>query len=90
MSLAAYHEEMQHNVDGRRRLRENLTNAWADGDPERRAGHGEKKRAQEAARIKSEFLAANMSHELRTRSMGYDRLYPPDAENRSQRYAARP
>lgn len=61
MSLAAYHEEMQHNIDrATSDLRETLEQMeiqnveliWRKARPE-------------AARIKSEFLA-NMSHELRT------------------------
>lgn len=51
MSLAAYHEEMQHNVD---RATSDLRKRLSRWRSERRAGHGEK-RAQEAARIKSEF-----------------------------------
>ncbi len=66
MSLAAYHEEMQHNVDqATSDLRETLEQMEIQNVELDLA----KKRAQEAARIKSEFLA-NMSHELRTRSMG--------------------
>ncbi|HEI0513999.1 TPA: two-component sensor histidine kinase BarA [Escherichia coli] len=59
MSLAAYHEEMQHNID--QALRETLEQMEIQNVELDLA----KKRAQEAARIKSEFLA-NMSHELRT------------------------
>jgi len=62
MSLAAYHEEMQHNVDqATSDLRETLEQMEIQNVELDLA----KKRAQEAARIKSEFLA-NMSHELRT------------------------
>ncbi|EFE9122795.1 two-component sensor histidine kinase BarA, partial [Escherichia coli] len=62
MSLAAYHEEMQHNIDqATSDLRETLEQMEIQNVELDLA----KKRAQEAARIKSEFLA-NMSHELRT------------------------
>lgn len=62
MSLAAYHEEMQHNIDqSTSDLRETLEQMEIQNVELDLA----KKRAQEAARIKSEFLA-NMSHELRT------------------------
>lgn len=62
MSLTAYHEEMQHNVDqATSDLRETLEQMEIQNVELDLA----KKRAQEAARIKSEFLA-NMSHELRT------------------------
>jgi len=61
-SLAAYHEEMQHNVDqATGDLRETLEQMEIQNIELDLA----KKRAQEAARIKSEFLT-NMSHELRT------------------------
>ena len=57
MSLAAYHEEMQHNVDqATSDLRETLEQMEIQNVELDLA----KKRAQEAARIKSEFLA-NMS-----------------------------
>ncbi|MBK4785120.1 MAG: two-component sensor histidine kinase BarA [Pantoea sp. Pent] len=62
MSLTAYHEEMQQNIDQAtydlRETHEQLEIQNVELDLA-------KKRAQEAARIKSEFLA-NMSHELRT------------------------
>ncbi|MBE5253514.1 two-component sensor histidine kinase BarA [Mixta mediterraneensis] len=62
MSLTAYHEEMQHNIDqATYDLRETLEQLEIQNVELDLA----KKRAQEAARIKSEFLA-NMSHELRT------------------------
>ncbi|WP_130835452.1 two-component sensor histidine kinase BarA [[Erwinia] mediterraneensis] len=62
MSLTAYHEEMQHNIDqATSDLRETLEQLEIQNVELDLA----KKRAQEAARIKSEFLA-NMSHELRT------------------------
>ncbi|WP_436893251.1 two-component sensor histidine kinase BarA [Siccibacter turicensis] len=62
MSLAAYHEEMQHNIDqSTSDLRETLEQMEIQNVELDLA----KKKAQEAARIKSEFLA-NMSHELRT------------------------
>ncbi|MDR0806492.1 MAG: two-component sensor histidine kinase BarA [Enterobacteriaceae bacterium] len=62
MSLTAYHEEMQQNVDqATLDLRETLEQMEIQNVELDLA----KKRAQEAARIKSEFLA-NMSHELRT------------------------
>lgn len=62
MSLAAYHEEMQHNIDqATSDLRETLEQMEIQNVELDLA----RKRAQEAARIKSEFLA-NMSHELRT------------------------
>ncbi|MEA1064153.1 two-component sensor histidine kinase BarA [Erwinia sp. HR93] len=62
MSLTAYHEEMQHNVDqATSDLRETLEQMEIQNVELDLA----KKKAQEAARIKSEFLA-NMSHELRT------------------------
>ena len=62
MSLTAYHEEMQQNIDQATwDLRETLEQLEIQNVELDLA----KKRAQEAARIKSEFLA-NMSHELRT------------------------
>lgn len=62
MSLTAYHEEMQQNIDQATcDLRETLEQMEIQNVELDMA----KKRAQEAARIKSEFLA-NMSHELRT------------------------
>jgi len=62
MSLTAYHEEMQQNIDqATSDLRETLEQLEIQNVELDLA----KKRAQEAARIKSEFLA-NMSHELRT------------------------
>ncbi len=62
MSLTAYHEEMQQNIDqATSDLRETLEQMEIQNFELDLA----KKRAQEAARIKSEFLA-NMSHELRT------------------------
>ncbi len=62
MSLTAYHEEMQQNIDQATfDLRETLEQMEIQNVELDLA----KKRAQEAARIKSEFLA-NMSHELRT------------------------
>lgn len=62
MSLAAYHEEMQQNIDqATSDLRETLEQMEIQNIELDLA----KKKAQEAARIKSEFLA-NMSHELRT------------------------
>ncbi|XPE45439.1 histidine kinase dimerization/phospho-acceptor domain-containing protein [Shigella flexneri] len=61
MSLAAYHEEMQHNVDqATSDLRETLEQMEIQNVELNLA----KKRAQEAARIESSL--ANMSHELRT------------------------
>ncbi|RWR01770.1 histidine kinase [[Pantoea] beijingensis] len=62
MSLTAYHEEIQQNIDqATSDLRETLEQMEIQNVELDLA----KKRAQEAARIKSEFLA-NMSHELRT------------------------
>lgn len=62
MSLTAYHEEVQQNIDqATSDLRETLEQMEIQNVELDLA----KKRAQEAARIKSEFLA-NMSHELRT------------------------
>lgn len=62
MSLTAYHEEMQQNIDqATSDLRETLEQMEIQNVELSLA----KKRAQEAARIKSEFLA-NMSHELRS------------------------
>ncbi|TKI08824.1 two-component sensor histidine kinase BarA [Martelella alba] len=62
VSLAAYHEEMQQNIDqATSDLRETLEQMEIQNIELDLA----KKRAQEAVRIKSEFLA-NMSHELRT------------------------
>ncbi|WP_127957340.1 two-component sensor histidine kinase BarA [Serratia microhaemolytica] len=62
MSLTAYHEELQQNIDqATSDLRETLEQMEIQNVELDLA----KKRAQEAARIKSEFLA-NMSHELRT------------------------
>ncbi|EDI1661876.1 two-component sensor histidine kinase BarA [Salmonella enterica subsp. enterica serovar Heidelberg] len=84
MSLAAYHEEMQHNIDqATSDLRETLEQMEIQNvelDPA-------KKRAQEAARIKSEFLA-NMSHELRTPLngvIGFTRLTLKTELNPTQR-----
>lgn len=81
MSLTAYHEEMQQNIDqATSDLRETPR---ADGDPERRAGSGEKTRAGGGAhqvRIPRQHVArAAYSAQRR------DRLHPPDAENRSER-----
>lgn len=78
MSLAAYHEEMQHNI-----LRETLEQMEIQNVELDLA----KKRAQEAARIKSEFLA-NMSHELRTPLngvIGFTRLTLKTELNPTQR-----
>lgn len=62
MSLSAYHEELQQNIDqATPDLRETLEQMEIQNVELDLA----KKRAQEAVRIKSEFLA-NMSHELRT------------------------
>ncbi|MFK3661516.1 two-component sensor histidine kinase BarA [Scandinavium sp. NPDC088450] len=84
MSLAAYHEEMQHNVDqATSDLRETLEQMEIQNVELDLA----KKRAQEAARIKSEFLA-NMSHELRTPLngvIGFTRLTLKTDLNSTQR-----
>ncbi|KNC11926.1 histidine kinase [Klebsiella sp. RIT-PI-d] len=84
MSLAAYHEEMQHNVDqATSDLRETLEQMEIQNVELGLA----KKRAQEAARIKSEFLA-NMSHELRTPLngvIGFTRLTLKTELNSTQR-----
>jgi len=84
MSLAAYHEEMQHNVDqATSDLRETLEQMEIQNVELGLA----KKRAQEAARIKSEFLA-NMSHELRTPLngvIGFTRLTLKTELNPTQR-----
>ncbi|MBS5175869.1 MAG: two-component sensor histidine kinase BarA [Klebsiella oxytoca] len=84
MSLAAYHEEMQHNVDqATSDLRETLEQMEIQNVELDLA----KKRAQEAARIKSEFLA-NMSHELRTPLngvIGFTRLTLKTDLNTTQR-----
>ena len=84
MSLAAYHEEMQHNVDqATSDLRETLEQMEIQNVELDLA----KKRAQEAARIKSEFLA-NMSHELRTPLngvIGFTRLTLKSDLNPTQR-----
>ncbi|HCH39672.1 MAG TPA: hypothetical protein DE191_09285, partial [Enterobacter sp.] len=84
MSLAAYHEEMQHNVDqATSDLRETLEQMEIQNVELDLA----KKRAQEAARIKSEFLA-NMSHELRTPLngvIGFTRLTLKTELNPTQR-----
>ncbi len=62
MSLSAYHEEMQQNVDqATSDLRQTLDQMEIQNVELDLA----KKRAQQAVRIKSEILA-NMSHELRT------------------------
>ncbi|AKJ41586.1 Signal transduction histidine-protein kinase BarA [Pragia fontium] len=62
MSLAAYHEEMQQNID---QATSDLLETLEQMEIQNVELDLAKKRAQEAARIKSEFLA-NMSHELRT------------------------
>ncbi len=84
MSLAAYHEEMQHNIDqATSNLRETLEQMEIQNVELDLA----KKRAQEAARIKSEFLA-NMSHELRTPLngvIGFTRLTLKTELNPTQR-----
>ncbi|EJT0088088.1 two-component sensor histidine kinase BarA [Salmonella enterica] len=84
MSLAAYHEEMQHNIDqATSDLRETLEQMEIQNVELDLA----KKRAQEAARIKSEFLA-NMSHELRTPRngvIGFTRLTLKTELNPTQR-----
>ncbi|HFZ8995481.1 TPA: two-component sensor histidine kinase BarA [Citrobacter freundii] len=84
MSLAAYHEEMQHNIDqATSDLRETLEQMEIQNVELDLA----KKRAQEAARIKSEFLA-NMSHELRTPLngvIGFTRLTLKTELNQTQR-----
>ncbi|HDH7893519.1 TPA: two-component sensor histidine kinase BarA [Salmonella enterica subsp. enterica serovar Enteritidis] len=84
MSLAAYHEEMQHNIDqATSDLRETLEQMEIQNVELDLA----KKRDQEAARIKSEFLA-NMSHELRTPLngvIGFTRLTLKTELNPTQR-----
>lgn len=84
MSLTAYHEEMQHNVDqATSDLRETLEQMEIQNVELDLA----KKRAQEAVRIKSEFLA-NMSHELRTPLngvIGFTRLALKTELNPTQR-----
>ncbi|EAN9583818.1 two-component sensor histidine kinase BarA [Salmonella enterica subsp. diarizonae serovar 21:z10:e,n,x,z15] len=84
MSLAAYHEEMQHNIDqATSDLRETLEQMEIQNVELDLA----KKHAQEAARIKSEFLA-NMSHELRTPLngvIGFTRLTLKTELNPTQR-----
>ncbi|EDH4720289.1 two-component sensor histidine kinase BarA [Salmonella enterica subsp. enterica serovar Enteritidis] len=84
MSLAAYHEEMQHNIDqATSDLRETLEQMEIQNVELDLA----KKRTQEAARIKSEFLA-NMSHELRTPLngvIGFTRLTLKTELNPTQR-----
>lgn len=84
MSLTAYHEEMQHNIDqATSDLRETLEQMEIQNVELDLA----KKRAQEAARIKSEFLA-NMSHELRTPLngvIGFTRLTLKTDLNQTQR-----
>lgn len=84
MSLTAYHEEMQQNIDqATSDLRETLEQMEIQNVELDLA----KKRAQEAARIKSEFLA-NMSHELRTPLngvIGFTRQTLKTALNTTQR-----
>ncbi len=84
MSLAAYHEEMQHNID---RATSDLRETLEQMEIQNVELDLAKKRAQEAARIKSEFLA-NMSHELRTPLngvIGFTRLTLKTDLNTTQR-----
>ncbi|EGF6224427.1 two-component sensor histidine kinase BarA [Salmonella enterica subsp. enterica serovar Heidelberg] len=84
MSLAAYHEEMQHNID---QATSDLREALEQMEIQNVELDLAKKRAQEAARIKSEFLA-NMSHELRTPLngvIGFTRLTLKTELNPTQR-----
>ncbi|EDS9458400.1 two-component sensor histidine kinase BarA [Salmonella enterica subsp. enterica serovar Heidelberg] len=84
MSLAAYHEEMQHNID---QATSDLRETFEQMEIQNVELDLAKKRAQEAARIKSEFLA-NMSHELRTPLngvIGFTRLTLKTELNPTQR-----
>ncbi|MBD6268494.1 two-component sensor histidine kinase BarA [Salmonella enterica subsp. enterica serovar Enteritidis] len=84
MSLAAYHEEMQHNID---QATSDLRETLEQMEIQKVELDLAKKRAQEAARIKSEFLA-NMSHELRTPLngvIGFTRLTLKTELNPTQR-----
>ncbi|EEB4574603.1 two-component sensor histidine kinase BarA [Salmonella enterica subsp. enterica serovar Enteritidis] len=84
MSLAAYHEEMQHNID---QATSDLHETLEQMEIQNVELDLAKKRAQEAARIKSEFLA-NMSHELRTPLngvIGFTRLTLKTELNPTQR-----
>lgn len=84
MSLAAYHEEMQHNID---QATSDLRETHEQMEIQNVELDLAKKRAQEAARIKSEFLA-NMSHELRTPLngvIGFTRLTLKTELNPTQR-----
>ncbi|EIB9213922.1 two-component sensor histidine kinase BarA [Salmonella enterica] len=84
MSLAAYHEEMQHNID---QATSDLPETLEQMEIQNVELDLAKKRAQEAARIKSEFLA-NMSHELRTPLngvIGFTRLTLKTELNPTQR-----
>ncbi|EGF5458278.1 two-component sensor histidine kinase BarA [Salmonella enterica] len=84
MSLAAYHEEMQHNID---QATSDLCETLEQMEIQNVELDLAKKRAQEAARIKSEFLA-NMSHELRTPLngvIGFTRLTLKTELNPTQR-----
>ncbi|EBL3799120.1 two-component sensor histidine kinase BarA [Salmonella enterica subsp. enterica serovar Heidelberg] len=84
MSLAAYHEEMQHNID---QATSDLSETLEQMEIQNVELDLAKKRAQEAARIKSEFLA-NMSHELRTPLngvIGFTRLTLKTELNPTQR-----
>ncbi len=84
MSLAAYHEEMQHNVDRRPPICGKPLSRWRFRTS---SWTGEKRaRRRRALSLNSRQYVPRTAHP----AQWGDRLYPSDVENRSQRHAARP